>query len=289
MMADVIHEAPQSGCGLSARQRCAALAFSRATYYRRQQPHGRSNPDEELCRRLHRVAGEWPAYGYRRLTHALRRQGLRVNHKRVLRLMREEHLLCRRRRRGVHTTNSRQGFPRYPNLLPTAPLTGLDQVWQAEITYIRLPREFVYLAVILDAFSRRCLGWAVERTLTMEVALGALRMALAARPVPPGVIHHSDQGVQSASTAYTETLHAAGLRISMSRQGNPYDNAKAESFFKTLKYEEVYLWEYENLADARQRIGAFVEDIYNRKRLHSALGYRPPVEFEQSLHPAMSA
>jgi transposase InsO family protein len=162
-------------------------------------------------------------------------------------------------------------------------------VWQADITYIRLPREFVYLAVILDAFSRRCIGWAVERSLTPEVALSALRMALAARPLSAGVIHPSDQGVQYASTAYTEALRAAGLRISMSRQGNPYDNAKAESFFKTLKYEEVYLWEYATLADARQRIGAFVDDVYNRKRLHSALGYRPPVEFEQSLQPAMSA
>lgn len=288
-MTEVINEAPQSGGGLSVRQRCAALAFSRATYYRLRQPRERPSRDGELWRRLHRLAVEWPAYGYRRLTHALRRQGLNVNYKRVLRLMREEHLLRRWRKRGVCTTNSRHGFPRYPNLLPTAPLTGLDQVWQADITYIRLPREFVYLAVILDAFSRRCIGWAMERSLTTDVALGALRMALAVRPLSAGVIHHSDQGVQYASTAYTETLRAAGLRISMSRQGNPYDNAKAESFFKTLKYEEVYLWEYENLADARQRIGEFLDDVYNRKRLHSALGYRPPVEFEQSLQTGTSA
>jgi transposase InsO family protein len=238
---------------------------------------------------LQRLAGEWPAYGYRRLTHALRRQGLKVNPKRVLRLLREEQLLRRRRKRCVRTTNSQHGWPIYPNLLPSAPLTGLDQIWQADITYIRLPREFVYLAVILDAFSRRCIGWALERSLTPDVALGALRMALAARCVPPGLIHHSDQGVQYASTAYTETLRAAGLRISMSRRGNPYDKAKAESFFKTLKYEEVYLWEYETLADARQRIGEFLDDVYNRKRLHSALGYRPPVEFEQALQTLTSA
>lgn len=288
-MAEVMTEAPSSGPGLSVRQQCAALAFSRATYYRLRQPCGRPGRDGELRGRLQRLALEWPAYGYRRLTHALRRQGLTVNHKRVLRLLREEQLLCRRRRAVVRTTNSQHGLPVYPNLLPTAPLTGLDQVWQADITYIRLPQEFVYLAVVLDAFSRRCLGWALERSLTTDVALGALRMALAARAFPSGVMHHSDRGVQYASTTYTETLRAAGLRISMSRQGNPYDNAKAESFFKTLKYEEVYLWEYENLAAARRRIGFFLEDVYNRKRLHSALDYRPPVEFEQSLPIATSA
>jgi transposase InsO family protein len=162
-------------------------------------------------------------------------------------------------------------------------------VWQADIPYIRLPGEVVYLAVMLDAFSRRCLGWALARSLTTDVALGALRMALAVRPLTTGVIHHSDQGVQYASTAYAEALRAAGMRSSMSRQGNPYDNAKAESFFKTLNYEEVYRWEYETLADARQRISFFLEDVYNCKRLHSALGYRPPVEFEQALQPLTSA
>ena len=238
---------------------------------------------------MHRLAREWPAYGYRRFTYALRRRGLQVNHKRVLRLLRAEHLLCRQRKRGVRTTNSQHGLPIYPNLLPTVPLTGLNQVWQADITYIRLPREFVYLAVILDAFSRRCIGWALERSLTTDLSLRALRMALTARPVSAGLIHHSDQGVQYAATAYTALLQTSQIRISMSRQGNPYDNAKAESFFKTLKYEEVYLWEYEDVADAQRRIGFFLEDIYNCKRLHSALGYRPPVEFEQSLLPATSA
>jgi transposase InsO family protein len=168
-------------------------------------------------------------------------------------------------------------------------LTGLDQLWQADITYIRLPQEFVYLAVILDAFSRRGIGWALERSLTTDVALGALRMALAARPVHPGLVHHSDQGVPYASSEYTNLLQTSQIRISMSRQGNPYDNAKAESFFKTLKYEEVYLWEYEDLMDARRRIGFFLEDVYSRKRLHSALGYRPPVEFEQTLETTTSA
>lgn len=289
MMVELVHAPPRAAQALSVRQRCRVLGCSRASYYRAQGPRERQRRDEELRRHLQRLAGEWPAYGYRRLTHALRRPGRSVNPKRVLRLMREGQLLRRRRKRGVRTTNSQHGLPISPNLLPTALLTGLDQVWQADITYIRLPQEFVYLAVILDAFSRRCIGWALERSLSTDLALKALRMALATRAVPAGVIHHSDQGVQYASTAYTEALRTAGLRISMSRQGNPYDNAKAESFFKTLKYEEVYLWEYENLADARQRIGAFVDDVYNRKRLHSALGYRPPVEFEQSLQRATSA
>lgn len=154
---------------------------------------------------------------------------------------------------------------------------------------MRLPRAFVYLAVILDAFSRRGIGWALECALSANLALQAVRLALAARPVLLGWIHHSDQGVQYASTPYSEQLQDAGIRISMSRQGNPYDNAKAERFFKTLKYEEVYLWEYADLADARQRIGLFLEDVYNRKRLHSVLGYRPPVEFEQTLPTATSA
>jgi putative transposase len=288
-MIELIKAPPRAARALSVRQRCRVLACSRATYYRAQMPRKRQRRDEHLRRRLHRLAGEWPAYGYRRLTRALRRQGLRTNHKRVLRLMREERLLCRRRRRSVRTTNSEHGLPIYPNLLRTVSLTGLDQVWQADITYIRLPREFVYLAVILDAFSRRCIGWALERSLSTDLALQALRMALVARRVPPGLIHHSDQGVQYASTEYIEQLHGAAFRISMSRQGNPYDNAKAESFFKTLKYEEVYLWEYADLADARQRISFFLEDVYNRKRLHSALDYRPPVEFEQSLLTKTSA
>jgi len=289
MMGELIKAPPRAARALSVRQRCRALACSRATYYRTQAPRRWRGREENLRRHLYRLAEEWPAYGYRRLTRALHRHGLHVNHKRVLRLMREERLLCRRRRRSIRTTNSQHGLPIYPNLLPTVSLTGLDQVWQADITYIRLPKEFVYLAVILDAFSRRCIGWALERSLSTDLSLQALRMALAARRVSPGLIHHSDQGVQYAATEYIEQLQGAEFRISMSRQGNPYDNAKAESFFKTLKYEEVYLWEYTDLAEARQRIGCFLEDVYNRKRLHSALDYRPPVEFEQTLQTLTSA
>lgn len=281
---------PQSPLrALSVRQQCAVLGLSRATYYRHRKQREKARRDTPLRRQVRRLARAWPAYGYRRLTRALGRCGFPANHKRVLRLMREEGLVRRQRKRFVRTTDSRHGFPVYPNLLPTVTLTGLDQVWHADITYIRLPQEFVYLAVILDAFSRRCIGWALERSLTTDLPLRALRMAFAARAVPPGLIHHSDQGVQYAASAYTELLQAAGVRISMSRQGNPYDNAKAESFFKTLKYEEVYLWEYENLTQAQRRIGCFVDDVYNRKRLHSALGYRPPLEFEQSLQTITNA
>jgi transposase InsO family protein len=197
--------------------------------------------------------------------------------------MREDNLLCLRRRRFLRTTDSRHGLAVYPNLIPHLAVTGIDQLWVADITYIRLQHEFVYLAVILDAFSRRCIGWALGRSLEAPLAVGALRTALARRAVRPGLVHHSDQGGQYASSLYTELLLSRGIRISMSRRGNPYDNAYAESFLKTLKYEEVYLSEYADLADARLRIGHFVEKVYNRKRLHSALGYRPPAEFEQSL------
>jgi transposase InsO family protein len=204
-----------------------------------------------------------------------------VNRKRVLRLMREDNLLCLRKRRFVHTTDSDHRLPVYPNLVPELVVSGCDQLWVSDITYIRLLREFIYLAVILDAFSRRCIGWALERSLETELALSALRMALATRAVTAGLVHHSDRGVQYASLDYTALLKERGIRISMSRRGNAYDNAQAESFMKTLKYEEVYLREYETMAEARASISHFLEAVYNRKRLHSALGYIPPAEFEQ--------
>jgi putative transposase len=203
--------------------------------------------------------------------------------------MRADNLLCLRHKRFIRTTDSQHGLPVYPNLVPKLTVTGPDQLGVADLTYLRVRREFGYLAVILDAWSRRCIGWALGRSLESELALAALRMALAARAIRPGLVHHSDRGVQYASRAYTALLTARGLRISMSRRGNPYDNAQAESFLKTLKYEEVYLWEYEDLAAARRRIGHFLEEVYNRKRLHSALGYRPPAEAEQALGRVTSA
>ncbi len=206
-----------------------------------------------------------------------------MNHKRVLRLMREDNLLALRRRAFVATTDSNHDRAVYANLVPELNVTNVNQLWVSDITYIRLAREWVYLAVILDACSRRCIGWALDRTLDATLALNALDSALAARPAQKGLVHHSDRSVQYASKAYVDTLKNAGIRISMSRQGNPYDNARAERFIRTLKYEEVYLYEYESLEEARSRIGYFIDKLYNRKRLHSALDYRPPVEFEQRM------
>lgn len=262
---------------------CETLALSRATYYRQQARAADLDPDVELRDHIQRLALEWPQYGYRRLTAELHRQGVNANHKRVLRLLRDDNLLCLRQRRFISTTDSRHSLAVYPNLVPELSLTAINQLWVADITYIRLLREFIYLAVILDAYSRRCIGWAVAPYLETALALEALQMALTNRTLAPGLVHHSDRGVQYASIAYTELLKEQGIHISMSRTGNPYDNAQAERFMRTLKYEEVYLFEYENLAEARARIQHFLEEVYNQKRLHSALGYVPPSEFEQQL------
>lgn len=262
---------------VAARRR--VLEWPRASYYRAQTEAAEA--DTSLRSLIQQVALEWPAYGYRRVTAELCRRGQRVNRKRVWRLMREDNLLILRKRRFVHTTNSDHRLPGYPNLVPELTVTGCDQLWVAGITYIRLLREFIYLAVILDAFSRRCIGWALERTLEAELALSTLRMALATRAVTAELVHHSDRGVQYASLDYTALLRERGIRISMSRRGNAYDNAQAKSFMKTLKCEEVYLREYETMAEARASISHFLEAVYNQKRLHSALGYVPPAEFEQ--------
>jgi transposase InsO family protein len=262
---------------------CRAAGVSRASYYRFLKPVREQAAEMKLRDALQKVAVEMPAYGYRRITAALQRAGWVVNHKRVLRLLRADNLLCLRRRAFVRTTDSEHGLRVYPNLAREMEVKGLNQLWVADITYIRLWLEFVYLAVILDAFSRRVIGWALGRTLEAELAVAALQMALGRGRVLPGLVHHSDQGVQYASREYTALLTEHGLLISMSRRGNPYDNAQAESFIKTLKYEEVYRSEYLDFADARRRIGHFLESIYNQKRLHSALGYLPPVEFEQQL------
>jgi transposase InsO family protein len=262
---------------------CALGQVSRAGFYRWRHAPPPEDADLDLRDEIQRVALEFPCYGWRRVTAELRRRGWTANHKRVRRIMREDNLLCLRRKKFVVTTDSDHGLPVFPNLAGGMVLTGLDQLWVADITYIRLAIEFVYLAVILDAFSRRVIGWALDRTLEAELAIAALRMALVRRAPAPGLVHHSDRGVQYASRDYTALLQERQVRISMSAKGNPYDNATCESFMKTLKYEEVYRQEYRDLPEARASIERFLEKVYNQKRLHSALGYRPPVEFEQAL------
>ena len=262
---------------------CKAADVSRAGYYRFLKLVEESVEEMELRDAIQKIAVEMPAYGYRRITAELRRDAWAVNRKRVLRIMREDNLLCLRGRSFVRTTDSNHKLPVYPNLAKDLKVSGLNQLWVADITYIRLHCEFVYLAVILDAHSRRVIGWALGKTLEAELAVDALKMAIRRGRVEPGLVHHSDRGVQYASKVYTDLLTEQGIQISMSRRGNPYDNAKAESFMKTLKYEEVYRTEYRDFRDAQQQIGRFIESVYNQKRLHSALGYLPPAEFEQSL------
>jgi putative transposase len=258
---------------------------NRAWYYARQ--HVIDEPSKRveavaLRDAIEAIILEFSGYGYRRVTHALQRAGWKVNHKRVLRIMREESLLCHLKRHFLHTTDSRHPFPIYPNLVNGRTPDAPDVIWVADLTYIRLRSEFVYLATILDASSRRCIGWNMSTRIDTNLALGALEEALATREVKPGLIHHSDRGVQYASYAYTERLVSVGVQISMSAKGNAYDNAKAESFFKTLKQEEVYLKQYQTFEEASTNIGQFIEDVYNTKRLHSSLGYVPPSEFEMA-------
>jgi putative transposase len=258
---------------------------SRSGFYRFDE-NAQPGPDPHMDLRdaIQRIALAWPSYGRPRITAELRRQDWRVNPKRVYRLMREDHLLCVRKRKFVVTTDSNHTRKVYPNLAPGLILTAPDQLWRADITYIRLRDEFVFLAVILDAYSRRVIGWALDRTMEDELTLTALRMALSRRLVQAGLVHHSDRGSQYASTDYTDLLKANGIDISMSRKGNPWDNAACESFIKTLKYEEVLRNDYRDLTEAHASIPAFLEKIYNQKRLHSALGYLPPAEFEAQHH-----
>jgi len=263
---------------------CRLALVSRAGFYRWREAPAAVDPVLDLRDEIQRIALEFPCYGWPRMTHELNDRGWGVNHKRVYRIMREDNLLCLRRRKFVvATTNSSHDRPVYPNLAKGMEPTGINQLWVADITYIRLAVEFVYLAVVLDAFSRRVIGWALDRTLEDRLTLEALAMAIERRSPAPGLVHHSDRGVQYASGEYTDLLKAHQITISMSRKGNPYDNAFCESFMKTLKYEEVHRQEYRDLAEAHASIEDFLERVYNQRRLHSAIGYCAPAKFEQGL------
>jgi putative transposase len=266
-----------------------AVGLSRSTIRRRLRSSALTTSEKDTQRRaqIQAIALEMRSYGYRPITKELRRRGVVINSKVVLRLLRADNLLCLRRRAFVATTDSKHRFTVYPNLARELVLTNLNQLWVADITYIRLPRAFIYLAAILDAYSRRCIGWALARSIDARLPLAALKMALQTRRFRPGQLtHHSDQGVQYACYDYVQVLAQHQIIISMSRPGTPYDNAKAERFMRTLKYEEVYLNDYDTFAEVLNSLEHFIEAVYNHKRLHSAIGYLPPAEFEASLSPS---
>ena len=268
---------------LSIERMCQLAGVSRAGFYRSLLEREPVAEDMAVRSAIQQIFVEHKRrYGYRRVSAELRRRGMLANHKRVARLMREDNLLAVQPKSFVVTTDSDHELEVYLNLASRMKLTGINQLWVADITYIRLRREFVFLAVILDGFSRKVVGWELDRTLAARLPLAALEKALAERKPPPGLVHHSDRGVQYASDAYVGILRRHGMIPSMSRPANPYDNASCESFLKTLKREEIYASEYRDLDHLRENIAAFIDRYYNRVRLHSALGYRSPEEFEQA-------
>ncbi len=262
------------------------IGLSPPTYYYKPKVSRKEKEqaDAELCDKIETLQANFSCWGYRTLkSQLLLIHGLKVNGKRFRRVMRKHGLFRRIKRKFIRTTDSNHLFPVYPNLLKGRAVTDMNQVWVSDITYIRIQTGFVYLAVILDVFSRRIVGWAISKRIDHHLTLEALRMAIEMRQPESGVIHHSDRGVQYACDEYVKKLNQYHFCISMSAKGNPYENAYAESFFKTLKNEEVYLWEYESFTDVVERIPEFIEDVYNRKRVHSGIHYLPPEEFENIL------
>ena len=274
---------------VSINSACSCLNISRSQYYDwkiRNDSLNQSDPFEiQIKDKIHQIAIEFPRYGYRRITKELHRRGLQINSKRVLNLMREDNLLCIKKTFVPRTTDSNHNHKIYPNLARDVEVTRINQLWVSDITYIQLPNEFIYLAVIIDVGSRRCIGWDLDRNIDTQLTLNALYKALECRAGQDlnDLIHHSDQGVQYASNAYIKCLREHDMCISMSRKGNPYDNAFCESFMKTLKYEEVYLADYRTFNEAYDNIENFIESVYNEKRLHSKIGYLPPIEYEEAL------
>lgn len=268
---------------IPARHLCSELELSKSSYYRWRNRDNTPVQENDVLENIQSIAAEFPKYGYRRIYHALLRQGIIVNHKRVRRIMKENNLLVRRKKFKPITTNSNHNFPKYSNLVQNIVPTTINQVWVADITYIWLLHGFVYLANIMDLFSRRCVGWALSRNPDTQLTIDALNMAIDLRGKENlnGCIHHSDRGVQYAAHRYVQRLTEIGMKPSMGEVGNSYENAHAESFFKTLKTEEVYMNEYKTIEDVYRNVKQFIEEVYNKKRLHSSIGYKPPLEFEQ--------
>jgi len=288
MIYETIQAHQENGSQLGLQPACQTLGISRAAFMNWQD---HKSPDRKACEpevleAIQDIAGDFTRYGYRRITKQLQRDGLKVNHKKVLRITRQNGLLCKRKKPfKPSTTQSNHGLRTYPNLIKNIQVVKLNQVWVADITYIALGHGFVYLAAILDIYSRKCIGWQLSFDINAQLCLDALNMAIKDRKgiSLKDVIHHSDQGVQYASHDYVKQLEENGLRVSMSRKACPTDNAFAESFMKTFKYEEVYLTEYASFKDAYKNVKQFIEDVYNKKRLHSSIGYKPPNEFEREV------